>query len=107
MQYIVAAANLYGHIYGITGTRDIDAIRETLEDIVMPSFVPQMNDDEADLEADVEAGISDAGEFWGSLFLRACPARLGGGGPNLVSPLRMGVFLRCWNRPRNYAIMSA
>ncbi|KAG7280589.1 hypothetical protein CRUP_028315 [Coryphaenoides rupestris] len=57
MQYIVSAANLYGHIYGIAGTRDIAAIRETLKDIVMPPFVPNMEADEAE---DVEAGISDA-----------------------------------------------
>ncbi|KAK0135917.1 Ubiquitin-like modifier-activating enzyme 1 [Merluccius polli] len=37
MQYIVAAANLYGTTYGIAGTRDCAAIRETLKNIIMPS----------------------------------------------------------------------
>uniref|UniRef100_A0A8C5BYH3 E1 ubiquitin-activating enzyme n=1 Tax=Gadus morhua TaxID=8049 RepID=A0A8C5BYH3_GADMO len=40
MQYIVAAANLYAHIYGIAGTRDCAAIRVTLRDTPVPAFVP-------------------------------------------------------------------
>lgn len=88
MQYIVAAANLHGHIYGIAGTRDLAAIREIMQDIVMPSFAPEMEGD----ETDVEVGISDAGEFWGLLFRCASPVRLGGGAPSLLSPLKMDCF---------------
>ncbi|XP_039972402.1 ubiquitin-like modifier-activating enzyme 1 [Xiphias gladius] len=40
MEYVVAAANLYGHIYGIKGTRDGSSIRKILEKVNVPSFTP-------------------------------------------------------------------
>ncbi|XP_042363183.1 ubiquitin-like modifier-activating enzyme 1 [Plectropomus leopardus] len=40
MDYVVAAANLYGQIYGINGTRDVAVIREILEGVHAPSFTP-------------------------------------------------------------------
>ncbi|CAB1437834.1 unnamed protein product [Pleuronectes platessa] len=40
MEYVVAAANLYGHIYGIQGTRDRASIRTILEAVQIPSFTP-------------------------------------------------------------------
>lgn len=41
MDYVVAAANLYGQIYGIRGTRDCSSIRRTLEKVRVPSFTPK------------------------------------------------------------------
>ncbi|XP_075966586.1 ubiquitin-like modifier-activating enzyme 1 isoform X2 [Anarhichas minor] len=41
MEYVVAAANLYGQIFGIGGTRDGASIRETLENVHVPSFTPK------------------------------------------------------------------
>uniref|UniRef100_A0A7N8WXJ0 E1 ubiquitin-activating enzyme n=1 Tax=Mastacembelus armatus TaxID=205130 RepID=A0A7N8WXJ0_9TELE len=41
MDYVVAAANLYGQMYGISGTRDSDSIRKTLDKIHVPSFTPK------------------------------------------------------------------
>ncbi|XP_068568288.1 ubiquitin-like modifier-activating enzyme 1 [Cebidichthys violaceus] len=41
MEYVVAAANLYGQIFGISGTRDTASIRETLENVHVPSFTPK------------------------------------------------------------------
>lgn len=43
MDYVVAAANLYGQTYGITGTRDRAAIRTILENVSVPSFTPELN----------------------------------------------------------------
>ncbi|XP_035007429.1 ubiquitin-like modifier-activating enzyme 1 [Hippoglossus stenolepis] len=40
MEYVVAAASLYGHIYGIQGTRDGASIRTILEIVHVPSFTP-------------------------------------------------------------------
>uniref|UniRef100_A0AAY4C2V2 E1 ubiquitin-activating enzyme n=1 Tax=Denticeps clupeoides TaxID=299321 RepID=A0AAY4C2V2_9TELE len=41
MDYVVAAANLYGQIYGIEGTRDCAAIRAALEEVHVPEFTPK------------------------------------------------------------------
>ncbi|XP_033822683.1 ubiquitin-like modifier-activating enzyme 1 [Periophthalmus magnuspinnatus] len=41
MDYIVAAANLYGQTYGISGTRDRALISEILERVTVPEFTPQ------------------------------------------------------------------
>lgn len=41
MDYVVAAANLYGQIYGITGTRDRASIQKILETVHVPSFTPK------------------------------------------------------------------
>uniref|UniRef100_A0A8C4IID3 E1 ubiquitin-activating enzyme n=1 Tax=Dicentrarchus labrax TaxID=13489 RepID=A0A8C4IID3_DICLA len=41
MEYVVAAANLYGQIYGIKGTRDCTSIREILEKVHVPPFTPK------------------------------------------------------------------
>jgi hypothetical protein len=65
MQYIVAAANLYAHIYGIAGTRDCAAIRVTLRDTPVPAFVPSSRlSDRPITEEDQERGITDDGESW-------------------------------------------
>ncbi|XP_054883482.1 ubiquitin-like modifier-activating enzyme 1 [Poeciliopsis prolifica] len=41
MEYVVAAANLYGQIYGIQGTRDCAAIKNALEKVSVPPFSPK------------------------------------------------------------------
>lgn len=41
MDYIVAAANLYAQIYGITGTRDRVSIRQILANVAVPPFTPK------------------------------------------------------------------
>ncbi|XP_007550981.1 ubiquitin-like modifier-activating enzyme 1 [Poecilia formosa] len=41
IEYVVAAANLYGQIYGIEGTRDCAAIKNTLERVSVPPFSPK------------------------------------------------------------------
>ncbi|KAL0978741.1 hypothetical protein UPYG_G00174550 [Umbra pygmaea] len=41
MDYIVAASNLYGHIYGIKGTRNISAIQSIVEKVSVPAFIPK------------------------------------------------------------------
>ncbi|XP_068450292.1 ubiquitin-like modifier-activating enzyme 1 [Clinocottus analis] len=41
MDYIVAAANLYGKIFGISGTRDHSSIMKILERVHVPSFTPK------------------------------------------------------------------
>lgn len=40
-EFVMAAANLYGQIYGIQGTRDHASIRKILEKIHVPSFTPK------------------------------------------------------------------
>ncbi|KAM8914743.1 ubiquitin-like modifier-activating enzyme 1 [Spinachia spinachia] len=41
MDYVVATANLYGQIFGISGTKDRAAIGKTLEKVHIPSFTPK------------------------------------------------------------------
>lgn len=41
MEYVVAAASLYGHIYGISGTRDFTTIRNILGQVHVPPFTPK------------------------------------------------------------------
>nr|XP_054586515.1 ubiquitin-like modifier-activating enzyme 1 [Nothobranchius furzeri] len=41
MDYVMAAANLYGQIYGIKGTRDRTKVRAILENVKVPSFIPE------------------------------------------------------------------
>ncbi|KAJ0068755.1 hypothetical protein NL108_010829, partial [Boleophthalmus pectinirostris] len=41
MDFIVAAANLYGQTFGISGTRDRALIKEILERVPVPEFTPQ------------------------------------------------------------------
>ncbi|KAK2862011.1 hypothetical protein Q5P01_001544 [Channa striata] len=41
LDYVVAAANLYGEIYGVKGTRNRDSIRQILEKVHVPSFSPK------------------------------------------------------------------
>uniref|UniRef100_A0A672I9D2 E1 ubiquitin-activating enzyme n=1 Tax=Salarias fasciatus TaxID=181472 RepID=A0A672I9D2_SALFA len=41
MDYVVAAANLYGQIYGIEGTKEHASIRKTLEGVRVPAFTPK------------------------------------------------------------------
>lgn len=67
MEYVVAAANLYGQIYCIRGTRDAAAIRIILEKVRVSSFTPNssmtihVNDQE--LQESMEKESDDEGEL--------------------------------------------
>ncbi|CAN9512024.1 unnamed protein product [Ophioblennius macclurei] len=41
MDYVVAAANLYGQIYGIQGTNDQTSVRQIIEGVQVPAFTPK------------------------------------------------------------------
>lgn len=41
MDFIVAAANLYGQIYGITGSRNRADIQSILQEVKVPEFTPK------------------------------------------------------------------
>lgn len=41
MDFIVAAANLYGQIYGITGSRNRADIQSVLQGVKVPEFTPK------------------------------------------------------------------
>ncbi|KAI3369989.1 hypothetical protein L3Q82_024797 [Scortum barcoo] len=64
MDYVVAAANLYGQIYGISGTREIVSIREILERVHVPSFTPKssvkIHVTDKEMEEEKEKGSDDA-----------------------------------------------
>uniref|UniRef100_A0A3P8SVT2 E1 ubiquitin-activating enzyme n=1 Tax=Amphiprion percula TaxID=161767 RepID=A0A3P8SVT2_AMPPE len=64
MEYVVAAANLYGHIYGISGTRDLTAIRNILEQVHVPPFTPKstvkIHVTDKEMEEDKKRGSDDA-----------------------------------------------
>lgn len=68
MDYIVAAANLYGQIFGINGSRDPATIRQILEYVPVPLFTPKssvkvhLTDEE--MKEDEEKNCSDAGELF-------------------------------------------
>ncbi|XP_071350333.1 ubiquitin-like modifier-activating enzyme 1 [Trachinotus anak] len=64
MDYVVAAANLYGQIYGIKGTRDAASIRKILEKVNVPSFTPsssvKIHLTDKEMEEDKKKDSSDA-----------------------------------------------
>ncbi|KAG7495128.1 ubiquitin-like modifier-activating enzyme 1 [Solea senegalensis] len=64
MEYVVAAANLYGHIYGIEGTRDGASIARILDKVQVPSFTPSssvtIHANDTELEESRERGRDDA-----------------------------------------------
>ncbi|XP_041639928.1 ubiquitin-like modifier-activating enzyme 1 [Cheilinus undulatus] len=64
MDYVIAAANLYGQIYGINGTRDSASIREILQKVSVPSFTPKSSVKiyvtDKEMEEDKEKGCDDA-----------------------------------------------
>lgn len=41
MDFIVAAANLYGQIYGITGSKNRADIQSVLQGVKVPEFTPK------------------------------------------------------------------
>ncbi|XP_034074972.1 ubiquitin-like modifier-activating enzyme 1 [Gymnodraco acuticeps] len=63
-EYVVAAANLYGQIYGIKGTTDCASIRKTLEKVSVPSFTPKfsvkIHVTDKDMEEDKKQDSDDA-----------------------------------------------
>lgn len=64
----MAAANLYGQIYGIKGTRDIASIGRILETVHVPSFTPKssvkIHVTDKEMEEDKEKDCDDAGELF-------------------------------------------
>lgn len=63
----MAAANLYGQIYGIKGTTDVASIRKILEKVHIPSFTPKssvkIHVTDEEMQEDKKRGSDDAGEF--------------------------------------------
>ncbi|KAM6980088.1 ubiquitin-like modifier-activating enzyme 1 [Aplochiton taeniatus] len=63
MDYVVAAANLYGRTYGISGTSDRAAIRAVLEQVPVPAFTPassvKIHVTDQEMEEDREKGRPD------------------------------------------------
>lgn len=68
MEYVVAAANLYGQIYGINGTRDFASIRRILEEVHVPSFTPtssvKIHLTDKEMEEEKQKASGDAGELF-------------------------------------------
>lgn len=66
MDYVVAAANLYGQIHGVKGTRDYAYVRKILGNVHVPPFTPkssvkiQLTDKE--LEEEKNKDSDDAGK---------------------------------------------
>ncbi|XP_034022237.1 ubiquitin-like modifier-activating enzyme 1 [Thalassophryne amazonica] len=64
MDYIVAAANLYGQIHGISGTRDVVSIQRVLEEVHVPAFTPKsfvkIHVTDEEMQEDKEKGSDDA-----------------------------------------------
>ncbi|XP_036957523.1 ubiquitin-like modifier-activating enzyme 1 [Acanthopagrus latus] len=64
MEYVMAAANLYGQIYGINGTRDFASIRKILEGVHVPSFTPKssvkIHVTDKEMEEDKAKGTDEA-----------------------------------------------
>lgn len=74
MEYVVAAATLYGQIYGIKGTRD--SVREILENVDVPVFTPKssvkIHLTDKEMQDDKAKESDDAGEFLPTLLLFIC-----------------------------------
>lgn len=64
MDYVVAAANLYAQIYGLNGTRDRISIRQILDNVAVPLFVPKssVKIHLTDEEMEKEKKCEDSGE---------------------------------------------
>ncbi|GAA6221943.1 ubiquitin-like modifier-activating enzyme 1 [Lates japonicus] len=64
MEYVVAAANLYGQIYGIKGTTDVACIRKILEKVHISSFTPKssvkIHVTDEEMQEDKKRGSDDA-----------------------------------------------
>ncbi|KAM9409596.1 ubiquitin-like modifier-activating enzyme 1 [Pholidichthys leucotaenia] len=64
IEYVMAAANLYGQIYGIEGTRDCASIRKILEKVQVPLFTPKssvkIHVTDKEMQEDKERGSDDA-----------------------------------------------
>lgn len=64
----MAAANLYGQVYGVDGTRDCVSIRKILEKVHVPSFTPKssvkIHLTDKEMEEEKEKDSDDAGELF-------------------------------------------
>lgn len=69
----MAAANLYGQLFGVKGTKDLASLRNVLENIKVPPFNPKssvkihLTDKEMEEERQKEG--DDAGEFLFNFFI--------------------------------------
>ncbi|RVE73454.1 hypothetical protein OJAV_G00047140 [Oryzias javanicus] len=67
--YVMAAANLYGQIYGIKGTRDTASIKQILGKVQTPSFTPKssvkihLTDKEMEEERKKESGDAEKAQL--------------------------------------------
>lgn len=63
MDYVVAAANLYGQIYGVNGAIDRASVRNILETVSVPSFAPKssvkIHLTDKEMEEDKQKGSDD------------------------------------------------
>lgn len=71
MDYVVAAANLYGQIFGVKGTTDHASVRNVLQGVHVPPFTPkssvkiQLTDKELEEERKRESGDpGKSGDFF-------------------------------------------
>lgn len=61
LDYIVAAANLKAYVYGITQVRDRQQIKDILNRIAVPEFVPRSGVKIAVNDSEAQAGSNDGG----------------------------------------------
>lgn len=65
---MLAAANLYGQIYGVQGTRDQASVRKILADVHVPAFTPKssvkIHLTDKEMEDDKKKETGDAGELF-------------------------------------------
>lgn len=80
MDYVVAAANLYGQIYGVRGTTDRASVRSVLQGVHVPPFTPQSSVKiqltDKELEEDRKRESADpgkSGDFFPPYHLTSTP----------------------------------
>lgn len=64
MDFVVAAANLYAQIYGLVGTADRVSIKQILDHLAVPPFIPKSSAriHLTDEEMEEEKKCDDSGE---------------------------------------------
>lgn len=78
LDYVVAAANLYGQIFGVKGTTDRVSIRNVLQGVHVPPFTPKssVKIHLTDKEMEEERESSDPGKL-GDFFPKGLTSPLG------------------------------
>uniref|UniRef100_A0A3Q2QZ93 E1 ubiquitin-activating enzyme n=1 Tax=Fundulus heteroclitus TaxID=8078 RepID=A0A3Q2QZ93_FUNHE len=89
MEFVMAAANLYGQIYGIKGRRDVAAIRKTLEKVQVPAFSPKssvkIHLTDKEMEEDRKKEADDTGKLASGAFDSFPPLNVIAPHPRLLS----------------------